>query len=64
MFENTILDYSVVGSSFHFLQEKSSFLLAAASLYISTHDRESTMAHSLRANEKYKCCKIPVYIFQ
>lgn len=29
MFENTILDYSVVGSSFHFLRGKSSFLLAA-----------------------------------
>ena len=38
MFENTILDYSVVGSSFHFLQGKSSFLLAAnLSLYILAH---------------------------
>lgn len=38
MFENTILDYSVVGSSFHFLQRKSSFLLAAnLSLYILAH---------------------------
>lgn len=52
MFENTILDYSAVGSSFHFLQGKSSFLHAAnLYIYINRHDRESTKAHSFRANE-------------
>ena len=49
---------------FIFFKENQAFFLQLTSLYISTHDRESTMAHSFRANENYKCYKIPVYIFQ